>query len=306
MTTCWTCSVDAFRRAFRPAARRTTYPKSCGLGRAIPCSIAAEQRHNIIGNRLALVAEESVSGVTAEPPPGQSGTPTHARLYHRQRRNHAVPQGAGDSQWRRDCRCIERGVARGPTQRQTVAGAVERSARRRKAKEGWRPRRADRSAVVGNRNVAGPGAATRPEAPLQAGCGHCHAASARGGNGRRGGERDRLAASYRPRRLLGNLEEKARADPRFGPRGAWPGLSHRRAGEPMKSPSHDEIARLVDRSPQERRRAWRRLHHAGPPLGLSRDLIIRGLADKLQQRAHGGPSRALQRRLRILTGEFEK
>jgi hypothetical protein len=41
-------------------------------------------------------------------------------------------------------------------------------------------------------------------------------------------------------------------------------------------------------------------------LGISRDLIIRGLADKLQQRAHGGPSRALQRRLRILATEFEK
>src|ERR1700680_4569011 len=98
MTTCWTCSVDGFRRAFRPAARQTTYPKSCGLGRAIPCSIAAEQRHKIIGNRLALVGEESVSGVTAEPPPGQSGAPTHARLYYWQRWNHAVPQGAGESQ----------------------------------------------------------------------------------------------------------------------------------------------------------------------------------------------------------------
>jgi len=48
------------------------------------------------------------------------------------------------------------------------------------------------------------------------------------------------------------------------------------------------------------------LHHTGPPLGLSRDLIVRGLADKLQQRAHGGPSRALQRRLRTLAAEFEK
>jgi hypothetical protein len=67
-----------------------------------------------------------------------------------------------------------------------------------------------------------------------------------------------------------------------------------------------EIAGLVDRSTQELRRAWRTLHHTGAPLGLSRDLIIRGLADKLQQRAHGGPSRALQRRLRILAGEFEK
>jgi hypothetical protein len=48
------------------------------------------------------------------------------------------------------------------------------------------------------------------------------------------------------------------------------------------------------------------LHHTGPPLGLSRDLIIRGLANKLQERAHGGPSRALQRRLQILAGEFDK
>jgi hypothetical protein len=67
-----------------------------------------------------------------------------------------------------------------------------------------------------------------------------------------------------------------------------------------------EIARLVDRSTQELRRTWRTMYHSGPPLGLSRDLIIRGLADKLQQRAHGGPSRALQRRLRILAREFEK
>ena len=67
-----------------------------------------------------------------------------------------------------------------------------------------------------------------------------------------------------------------------------------------------EIAGLVDRSTQELRRAWRTLHHTGPPLGLSRDLIIRGLADKLQQRAQGGPSRALQRRLQVLAREFEK
>jgi hypothetical protein len=67
-----------------------------------------------------------------------------------------------------------------------------------------------------------------------------------------------------------------------------------------------EIAELVDRSTQELRRAWRTLHHTGPPLGLSRDLIIRGLADKLQQRARGGPSRALQRRLRTLAAEFAK
>ena len=67
-----------------------------------------------------------------------------------------------------------------------------------------------------------------------------------------------------------------------------------------------EVAGLVDRSTHELRRAWRTLHHTGPPLGLSRDLIIRGLADKLQQRAHGGPSRALQRRLRTLAESSRK
>ena len=67
-----------------------------------------------------------------------------------------------------------------------------------------------------------------------------------------------------------------------------------------------EIAGLIGQSTQELRRAWRTLHHTGPPLGLSRDLIIRGLADKLQQRAQGGPTRAVQRRLRILAGEFER
>src|SRR6266403_4463423 len=33
-------------------------------GRAIPCSDGAKQRHDIIPNRLALTAEESVSGLT--------------------------------------------------------------------------------------------------------------------------------------------------------------------------------------------------------------------------------------------------
>jgi hypothetical protein len=67
-----------------------------------------------------------------------------------------------------------------------------------------------------------------------------------------------------------------------------------------------EIAGLIGQPTQELRRAWQTLHHTGPPLGLSRDLIIRGLSDKLQQRAHAGPSRALQRRVRILADEFEK
>ena len=94
-------------------------------------------------------------------------------------------------------------------------------------------------------DVAGPGAATRSEAPLQARCGNCHAPSDRGCNGRRGSERDRLAASYGSRRLLGNLEEKARADSRFGQRGAWPGLSatvSTRAGTEIDSEGKRDVS----------------------------------------------------------------
>jgi hypothetical protein len=41
-------------------------------------------------------------------------------------------------------------------------------------------------------------------------------------------------------------------------------------------------------------------------VGLSRDLMIRVLANQIQERAHGGPSRSLKRHLRTLAGEFEK
>jgi Protein of unknown function (DUF3489) len=47
----------------------------------------------------------------------------------------------------------------------------------------------------------------------------------------------------RSRRLLRNLEEKARTHACLGQRGAWPGLPHRRAGRRMKSSVHDASAR---------------------------------------------------------------
>jgi Protein of unknown function (DUF2924) len=67
-----------------------------------------------------------------------------------------------------------------------------------------------------------------------------------------------------------------------------------------------QIAELLNRSTSELRPAWRQLHRAGPPRGLSRDLLIRALAHQLQERAAGGASRALRRRLKTLAGEFEK
>jgi hypothetical protein len=41
-------------------------------------------------------------------------------------------------------------------------------------------------------------------------------------------------------------------------------------------------------------------------VGLSRDLMIRALASKMQERAHGGPGPSIKRRLNTLVGEFEK
>src|SRR5262249_44073928 len=43
-----------------------------------------------------------------------------------------------------------------------------------------------------------------------------------------------------------------------------------------------------------------------PPVGLSRDLLIRALAYDLQERAHGGASVALRRRLQSLAAASSK
>src|ERR1700730_3482578 len=56
-------------------------PSACQVrGRAIPCSDCAQQRHDIIPNRVALAAQESVRGVTGATAPGQSGDPP-MRIY---------------------------------------------------------------------------------------------------------------------------------------------------------------------------------------------------------------------------------
>ena len=86
---------------------------------------------------------------------------------------------------------------------------------------------------------------------------------------------------------------------RGGDRGSRPGARDAAAAD-------REIAKLHDRSTSELRLTWRQLHRTGPPQGLSRDLLIRALVHQLQERAAGGASRALRRRLQTLAGEFEK
>ena len=88
-----------------------------------------------------------------------------------------------------------------------------------------------------------------------------------------------------------------------------PGRGGDRNNRPRRADRTDlesYIAGLVEQPTQHLRLAWRQLHRTDPPLGLSRDLLIRALAYNLQERAHGNPSLALRRRLRTLAGECDK
>ena len=102
---------------------------------------------------------------------------------------------------------------------------------------------------------------------------------------------------------------EASACPRAGepsPVRHWRGNRHDRQRSADITAVERQIAGLANRSTQDLRVAWRQLHRTEPPLGLSRDLLIRALAHQLQHRAHGGPSLALRRRLQSLTGATEK
>jgi len=83
------------------------------------------------------------------------------------------------------------------------------------------------------------------------------------------------------------------------------GNRNERARKPVLSEIEAEIAGLLDRSTPELRLAWLEFRRAGPPLGLSRDLLIRALANQLQERSYGGVSRAQRRRLQSLAGASE-
>ena len=79
-----------------------------------------------------------------------------------------------------------------------------------------------------------------------------------------------------------------------------------RVGKPGLSDVEDEIAGLLDRSTQELRLIWHKWHRTEPPFGVSRDLLIRTLANHLQEHAYGGPSAVLHRRLQTLARASQK
>ena len=65
------------------------------------------------------------------------------------------------------------------------------------------------------------------------------------------------------------------------------------------------LAALETRTTQELRVEWRSLYRAEPPRRLSRDLILRAIAYRIQERTHGGLGLATKRRLNALAGELE-
>jgi hypothetical protein len=66
-----------------------------------------------------------------------------------------------------------------------------------------------------------------------------------------------------------------------------------------------ELARLCAATIFELRGEWRRLHRAPPPMRLSRDLLLRSITYKLQERLLGGLSKSILRKLEGVSVESE-
>jgi Protein of unknown function (DUF2924) len=67
----------------------------------------------------------------------------------------------------------------------------------------------------------------------------------------------------------------------------------------------NELAALPGMSAKQLRAAWRALRCGQPMAPSSRDLLIREIAYKMQERAHGGLAPAVKRRLRAMAEELK-
>ena len=123
-----------------------------------------------------------------------------------------------------------------------------------------------------------------------------------------------------PKRLARRPKHFSAADPRGETAGGSGGLDQNnsrtspngpetRPRSAAKAPERtsqlaDRLAVLAELSLADLRLEWRRLFRADPPR-LSRDIMMRAIACRLQEIANGGASRATQRRLATLATEFE-
>src|SRR6202795_3109479 len=67
----------------------------------------------------------------------------------------------------------------------------------------------------------------------------------------------------------------------------------------------ESLARLSASTIFELRGEWRRLHRAPPPMRLSRDLLLRGITYKLQEKPLGGLYKSIIRKLERLNLDSE-
>ena len=80
----------------------------------------------------------------------------------------------------------------------------------------------------------------------------------------------------------------------------------RRDGPPSQAPDvAGELAAVMELEPDKLRIAWRRYYRVLPPKGLSRDMLIRAIAYKIQEHAFGGLSKSTLRRLATLARAFD-
>jgi hypothetical protein len=66
-----------------------------------------------------------------------------------------------------------------------------------------------------------------------------------------------------------------------------------------------ELLRLSEMTLFELRSEWRRRHRSPPPMRLSRDLLVRGITYRLQERSFGGLSPALLHKMERLNIDAE-
>ena len=83
-----------------------------------------------------------------------------------------------------------------------------------------------------------------------------------------------------------------------------PSSAHENIRPPAQLELSQKIVALSDLTAQQLRDEWRRLYRGQPPR-LSRDLLVRAIAYRMQELDYGGLSKATQRKLLTLAKELE-
>lgn len=75
--------------------------------------------------------------------------------------------------------------------------------------------------------------------------------------------------------------------------------------DPKPNNVAEQIAALENINLAELRKRWTRMFGASVPKGLSQDMLIRGIAYKIQEKAYGGLSQAMKRKLNAIAKQID-